>query len=165
MDPAPVMSAQAANSSPAKFFTMRGRISVRVGENIESGQIRWSKLPDEERLELFTPFGSQVAELVKVTNGRVTLRRDLETISAESFGELTLSLLGVPLDMDSIAAWTQGVGLKENESIEQQFGNGDKWQVTVERMQIRGVHRFASRLSAVSGDTIVRLVIDEWQAE
>lgn len=162
---APEPPAQAGSSLPAKFFTLRGRISVRVGDRIESGQIRWAKQAAEERLELFTPFGSQVAELVKATNGRVTLRRDRETIAAESIGELTSSLLGVPLDMDAIANWTQGIGLKENTSIEQRFGNGDVWQVTIERLQTRGVHQFASRLSALSGDTVVRLVIDEWQTE
>ena len=158
-------SARMPDSLTAEFFSLRGRISVRVGDKIETGQIRWAKRPDEERLEVFTPFGSQIAELVKVTNGRVTLRRDQETIAAESIGELTSSLLGVPLDMDAIATWTQGIGLKENAPIEQRFGNGDMWQVTVGRMQTRGVHRFASRLSAVRGDTVVRLVIDEWQAE
>ena len=144
---------------------MRARISVRVGDKIDSGQIRWARLPNEERLEVFTPFGGQVAELVKVTNGRVTLRRDQETITAASIGELTSSVLGVPLDMDAIAIWTQGIGLRENESIEQRFGNGEAWQVTVGRLQTRGAHQFASRLSALSGDTVVRLVIDEWQAE
>ncbi len=165
IDPIPAALAPTASLSPAKFFTLRGRISVRVGDRIESAQIRWVKLPDEERLEVFTPLGSQVAELVKGAAGGVTMRRDHETTTAESIAELTSSLLGVPLDMDAIASWTQGVGLKENESIEQRFGNGDAWQVTVERLQSRGIHQYASRLSAISGETVVRLVIDEWRAE
>jgi outer membrane biogenesis lipoprotein LolB len=165
IDSLPVTSAPAWNLPPAKFFSLRGRISVRVGDKIESGQIRWAKLPDEERLEVFTPFGSQVAELLKVKNGHVTLRREQQVITAESMGELTSSLLGVSLDMDAIAGWTQGTGLKENEAIEQRFDNGEAWQVTVERLQTRGDHRFASRLSAIRGDTVVRLVIDEWQAQ
>ena len=165
MHPTPAISVQAPQSIPANFFTLRGRLSVRVGDKIESGQIRWSKLPDEERLEVFTPFGSQVAELVKTARGRATLRRNAEIISAETIAELTSSVLGVPLDMDAIAIWTQGIGLKENEPVEQRFGNGDVWQVTVERLQTRGVHRIAARVSAINGDTVVRLVIDEWQAE
>lgn len=158
-------SAPATSLSPAKYFTLRGRISVRVGDKIESAQIRWTKTPDEERLEVFTPFGSQVAELVKSAGGGVTLRREHEITTAESIAELTSSLLGVPLDMEAIAIWTQGIGLKENESIEQRLGNGDAWQVTVESLQNRGIHQYASRLSAISGDTVVRLVIDEWRTE
>jgi outer membrane biogenesis lipoprotein LolB len=165
IDPAGVTATQPASASPAPHFTLRGRISVRVGEKIDLAQIRWARLPDEERLEVFTPFGSQIAELVRMPGGRVTLRRDQEAISAESIGELTSSVLGVPLDMNAIAVWTQGIGLNENVSSEQRFGNGDAWQVTVERLQARGPHRFASRLTASRGDTVVRLVIDEWQAE
>jgi outer membrane biogenesis lipoprotein LolB len=163
--PAPAPPARQAIALSADFFTLQGRISVRVGEKIESGQIRWAKLPDEERLEVFTPFGSQIAELVKVTGGQVTLRRDHEMLTAASIGELTSSLLGVPLDMDAIALWTQGIGLKDNEVAEQRLANGDVWQVTAERLRVSGVHRFASRVSAVKGDTVVRLVIDEWRAE
>ena len=161
----PVSSPQPPVASPAQFFTLSGRISVRVGDKIESAQIRWTKMPGEERVQVFTPFGSQVAELVKSASGRATLRRGLETIAADSIDQLTRSLLGVPLDMDAIGIWTQGIGLKEDESSEQRFGNGDLWQVTVGRLQSRGVHRYASRLSAVKGDTVVRMVIDEWQAE
>ncbi|MBL0121224.1 MAG: outer membrane lipoprotein LolB [Betaproteobacteria bacterium] len=168
IDPMPATSAAPALATgllPAKYFTLRGRISVRVGDKIESAQIRWTKTPDEERLEVFTPFGSQVAELVRSDGGGVTLRREHEITTAESIAELTSSLLGVALDMDAIAIWTQGIGLKENESIERRFGNGAAWQVTVERLQNRGIHRYASRLSAISGDTVVRLVIDEWRSE
>ena len=161
----PVGLAPPPNALPAKFFTLVGRISVRVGDKIESGQIRWTKMPNEERVQVFTPFGSQVAELDKSATGRATLRRGQETIVADSVGELTWSLLGVPLDMEAIGTWTQGIGLKENEAIEQRFGNGDVWLVTVERMRANGVYHFASRLSAVKGDTAVRLVIDEWQAQ
>ncbi len=157
--------AQAASSTQAPFFTLHGRISVRVGDRLDTGKIQWSKLPTEERLQFFTPFGSQVAELIKAANKPVTLRRDQETLTAANIGELTASLLGVPLDMEAIATWTQGIGLNENEETEKRFANGDTWQVTAERFKMQGAHRIASRLSAIKGDTVVRLVVDEWRAE
>ena len=129
-------------------------VDTRKADAINNGQSYIIDVPSE-----------QVAELVKSASGRATLRRGLETIAADSIDQLTRSLLGVPLDMDAIGIWTQGIGLKEDESSEQRFGNGDLWQVTVGRLQSRGVHRYASRLSAVKGDTVVRMVIDEWQAE
>ena len=161
----PIATTPTQIAEQAKYFTLQGRISVRVGGRLDAGKIQWSKLASEERLQLFTPFGSQVAELVKTASGPVTLRRDKETLRAATIDELTTSLLGVPLDMDAIAAWTQGIGLNENEETGKKFANGDAWQVTVERFQSRGAHRFASRLSAIKGDTVVRLVVDEWKAE
>jgi len=155
----------APTALPATLFHLEGRISIRVGERLDPGKITWTRTAQEERIKFFTPFGSQVAELVKVAGGKVTLRRDQETMTADSISELTSVLLGVPLDMDSIAAWTQGIGLRENESVEKRFGNGDVWQVTAEKFQVRGDYRFVSRLTAISAETVVRLVIDEWRAQ
>ncbi|MEP7155362.1 MAG: outer membrane lipoprotein LolB [Betaproteobacteria bacterium] len=154
-----------AAALPAKYFELQGRISVRVGERLDPGKITWTRSAQEERIKFFTPLGSQVAELVKVSGGPVTLRRGQETLTAATFTELTATMLGVPLDMDAIAAWTQGIGLTENESVEKRFGNGDVWQVTAEKFQSQGAYRFASRLTAISAETVVRLVIDEWHAE
>lgn len=151
--------------SPASFFTLRGRISVRVNDKLESGQILWTRLGTEERIELFTPFGNQVAELVKPRDGRVTLRRGHEIDTAASMEDLTRALLGVSLDLDAMARWTQGVGLVDGVAAERKFLNGDAWQVTADRLQPRGGHQFASRVSAIRGDIVVRLVIDEWRAE
>lgn len=151
----------------AAYFALQGRLSVRVGDRLDSGNIRWSRKPDEERIALFTPFGSQLAEVLKRTDGdgRVTMRKDNETIVAESIEALTSSLFGVGLDLDAIAAWTQGAGLADGVSTERMFANGMIWQVTAERFSMRGPHRIAGRLSAISGDTVVRVVIDEWQAQ
>jgi outer membrane biogenesis lipoprotein LolB len=149
----------------ANFFTLQGRISVRVGDKLESGRVSWIKLATEERIELFTPFGGQVAELIKPSSGRVTLRRGHEIESAATMEALTMALLGVPLDTEEVARWTQAIGLTDDIEAEKSFSNGDKWRVTAFRVQARGNHQFASRISAIRGDTVVRLVIDEWLAQ
>lgn len=151
-------------SAVAKYFVLLGRISVRVGDRLDTGNITWRRQPDEERLSVFTPFGTQIAELLRQGNGRVALRRDKETTFADSINALTEEVLGIALDMDAIAAWTQGIGLTDGVAVEKRFANGEVWQVTAERLQARNQYQFASRLSAVHGDTVVRLVIDEWQA-
>ncbi len=150
----------------AQYFSLVGRISVRVNDKIDSGQIRWSRSPVEERIGLYSPLGSQVAELVSGTQTRaVTLQRGKEMVTADSVGELTQSLLGVRLDLDRMAAWVQGVGLQENVNTDMTLINGDVWQVTAERYQSNGNYRFASRVCAVRSDIVVRLVIDEWMPQ
>ncbi len=162
---APPPPAASTTASPANYFSLQGRISVRVGDKLESGRVTWAKLPTEERIELFTPFGSQVAELIKDSSGRVTLRRGREIETAASMETLTLALLGVALDIEEVARWTQAIGLTDDVDAEKTFSNGDKWLVTASRVQGRSNHQIASRVSAVRGDTVVRLVIDEWRAE
>ena len=163
MPPAAIATKPTDAVAFAQYFSLNGRISVRVNDRVDSGQIRWTRSPVEERIGIYSPLGSQVAELVGDAGKRVvTLRQGKETKTADSVGELTQSLLGVPLDLNRMAEWVQGVGLRENESIEATFDNGDVWRVTAERYQLSGNHRFASRVTANRDDIVVRLVIDEW---
>ena len=144
-------------------FSLNGRISVRINDRIDSGQIRWHRNADEERIGLYSPLGSQVAELVSDRRaGTVTLRQGKETTSAATVAALTQSLFGVPLDLKRLAAWAQGVGLVENEFADIALDNGEIWRVSAERYQSVGNHQFASRVIATSGDIVVRLVVDEW---
>lgn len=161
----PSVASTALTGEPmfAQHFLLSGRISVRVNDKIDSGQIRWYRRPQEERIGLYTPLGSQVAELVSDKDTRmVTLRQGSETVTAASVAELTQSLLGAPLDLDRMAAWVQGIGLRENEITDATLANGDSWRVTAERYQSSGNYRFASRVIATKGEIVVRLVIDEW---
>ena len=162
-------SIAASRSEVAKLadqFSLTGRISVRVGDKIDSGQIRWQRTARGERIGLYSPLGSQVAELVsdKVAD-TVTLRQGKVTLTAASIAELTQSLLGIPLDLDMLAAWVQGRGLLENQSVDVAFANGDRWLVTAENFQAVGKHQFASRVIALNKDIVVRLIVDEWLPE
>ena len=147
----------------AAYFSLTGRISVRVSDKIDSGQIQWVRGVENERIRLFSPLGSQVAELVSdKKTGVVMLRQGTQTVTSVSVSELTQSLLGVRLELDRVAEWVQGIGLIENQATDVMLVNGEAWRVTAERYQTSGNFRFASRLSATRGDTAVRLVIDEW---
>ncbi|MEO8386054.1 MAG: outer membrane lipoprotein LolB [Betaproteobacteria bacterium] len=150
----------------AAQFSLTGRISVRVGDKIDSGQIRWQRSAVAERIGLYSPLGSQVAELVsEKTAGTATLRQGKELLTATSVADLTQSLLGVPLDLDRLAAWVQGQGLLENVSVDIEFADGEHWLVTAEGFQAVGRYQFASRVIARNKDTVVRLIVDEWLPE
>ena len=160
---APTPAVAVGEMAAARYFSLNGRISVRVNDRVDSGQIRWRRSAEEERIGLYSPLGSQVAELVSDKRTRVvTLRQGKETLEAASVAQLAQSLLGVPLDLDRMAGWVQGSGLRENEIVEATLANGDVWHVTAEGFQRNGNYRFASRVIATSRDTVVRLVVDEW---
>ena len=163
-DPLPSVPEAAATMAP--YFLLNGRISVRASDKVDSGQIRWHRSAIEERVGLYSPLGSQVAELLSDKRALVvTLQQGKDTIAASSVSELTQSLLGVPLDLDRVAEWTQGYRLRENEVTEVMLANGDQWNVTAERYVVSGNHRYASRVIAIKGDIVVRLVIDEWMPQ
>jgi outer membrane biogenesis lipoprotein LolB len=149
---------------------LNGRVSVRVGERLETAKIVWSRGRAEERLQFFTPFGSQVAEVIVSRDGPsagdVTLRRGSETVSASSMAQLTESLLGAALNTDEIARWVQGAGLREDQVVEVTLKDGAVWQVTAEKFQEKfRPDRVVTRLLAIKGDTVVRLFVDEWKRQ
>jgi outer membrane biogenesis lipoprotein LolB len=162
--PAPPKATEATVSRLAESFELTGRISVRVGDRLETAKIIWLRSPAMERLQLFTPFGSQVAEVVRNGSADVTLRRGTDVTTATSIAELTESLLGAPIDTEEIARWVQGGGLTEDEVVEVLLKDGTKWQVTAEKFQTRLLpDRVVTRLLAIKGDTVVRLFVDDWQ--
>lgn len=178
----PSQSAVGRVTSEAQFFTLTGRLSIRQNDRLDSVKIVWSKDAREERLKFFTPFGSQLAELVKITpdGGRaeITLNNGNQITRAVSIDELTESVLGVALEVDQIARWIQGTGLTEDLPQDIRLRDGSVWQVTAERFQnAQDIYRYAARISAVkgahtavgaqfvAGDISLRLVVDEWRAQ
>ncbi len=155
----------------AKYFSLTGRISVRVDDRLDSAKIIWERNHDGERLKFFTPFGSQLAEVARDKDGRTTMSQGGETVAAESIEVLTQSLLGVALETDEVARWVQGDHLTENKPFEFASADGTVWQVTAEKFESVSAnsaseYRYVSRLTAVKAKdgTRVRLVVDEWKA-
>jgi outer membrane biogenesis lipoprotein LolB len=156
--------------SIAASFSLDGRLSVRVGERLDSVKLLWLKGADSEKLQFFTPFGSQLAELSQDEGGPAILLRGKEVTQAASVRALTESFIGIALDTNEIGRWAQGVGLDDGVPRDFQLDDGSHWQVTAERMQTATtaerpgeVFRHAAKIKAVKGDIIIRLVIDEWR--
>lgn len=162
--PAPPAARTSTDIPLVESFQLTGRISVRVGDRLETAKIIWQRSPAQERLQFFTPFGSQVAEVERNGSADVTLRRGTEVTTAASIASLTESLLGASLDTAEIARWVQGAGLTEDEVVEVLLKDGAKWQVTAEKFQVRLLpDRVVTRLLAVKDETVVRLFVDDWQ--
>ena len=166
----PAVMFPTANVSIASYFSMTGRLSVRAGERLDSVKLVWLKDQRLQRLQFFTPFGSQVAEVLQADGGVATLRQGKEVVTAESLATLTESFLGVALDTAEIGQWIQGAGLVDGEPRDMLLRDGSSWRVTAERFQVatapnrpREIFRYAARLTAVKGDITIRLVVDEWQ--
>jgi outer membrane biogenesis lipoprotein LolB len=159
-------------------FVLKGRLSVRVGEKLDTARIEWtrestpnatSSAETRESMRFFTPFGSQVAEVI-AEKGKATLRRDKEIFEATGMAALTQQLVGVAINTDSLARWVQGIDLDKAVpvTLSQDSTSSDsqprKWQITAENFRpITGApgSRVAARINAIEGDTVLRLVIDE----
>ncbi|MEI6738326.1 MAG: lipoprotein insertase outer membrane protein LolB [Pseudomonadota bacterium] len=150
-------------------FELTARISVRVAEKLDSAKIVWIRSPPNETLKLFTPFGSQIAEVVADRDGaRIQRAGDTTTTaSAATVADLMAVAIGVRLDTAALARWVQGFDLQTTFDMDVFPGGGvvRAWSVQAENLRVIDSARVASRITAISGDTVVRVVIDEFRAQ
>ena len=141
----------------AARFELHARLSVRTADKLDVVNIHWRRTPPDETLKISTPFGTQLAELAADQHGAVMRRADQPNtpVRAVSVSELMAEGIGVRLDTADLARWVQGFDLQGGEFTK-------KWDVKVENFRIINGARVASRLTAVAGDTVVRVVIDEF---
>ncbi len=147
-------------------FELTARVSVRVADKVDVIKIVWSRHPPEERLAIFSPFGSQIAEVVSNRDG-ATLRRtdnDHAPLRADSVADLMASAVGVRVDTFALARWLQGYDLQTtwDSSAFPEAGGGRTWQVEAENFRVIDGVRVAARVTAISADTVVRVVIDKF---
>jgi outer membrane biogenesis lipoprotein LolB len=105
---------------------------------------------------LASPIGNEVARIESGPGGAVLHIADGESHQAESFAVLTERILGVGLDPAALAAWLHGQPPAE--------GLGPEWRVTIDESQQAGAVTIARRMSATSGDVLVRLFVDSYRA-
>lgn len=137
-----------------RAFEMAGRLSVARAGQGEILRLRWRHAPASAAWVLATPVGTEVARIEREEAALTVHRPGAAPISASSFAELTENLLGAALDERLLIAWLHGRPLA---------GPGD-WAVTIDESQRIGGQALARRITASQGDTVVKLVVDDYRA-
>ena len=140
-------------SVPAAFEAS-GRLAVRQGQRSDIAKLRWTRHRDSDLWVISSPLGNEVARVESGAGGATLTRAGAASESADSFQTLTEKLLGVPLDPDAIAGWLHGGAPAA--------APGD-WQVTIDESRRAGRVDLAKRITAIRGDVVVKLVIDEYR--
>jgi outer membrane biogenesis lipoprotein LolB len=141
-------------SAVPRSFEMNGRLAVRQGDRSDIARLRWSHRPSADVWVIASPLGNEVARIESSAGGAILHRAGGAPEKAESFAVLTERLLGVALDPDALSAWLHGSSRGELPT---------DWKVSVEETQRAGNVDLARRITASRGDTVVRLVVDEYR--
>lgn len=147
-------------------FALSGRLSVRIGDRLDSVRIEWTREGNKELINFFSPFGSQLAQVSASSEGANLVRGD-QTEYAPTVGALTQSLLGTPIDTALLSRWVQGA--VDLMSVDVAAVSGDRlirWTVRAEAIRaVDGIvgGRFATRITASEGDTTIRLFVDQFR--
>jgi outer membrane biogenesis lipoprotein LolB len=166
----PIVSAPESTITAAYVanFAITARVSVRVGEKRDTVKLDWTRRPPDESIKIFTPFGAQVADISANRDGammRYSAGKTTETLSAATVADLTSQAMGVRIDTVILARWVQGIDLtgQANPSAFPESASAPAWTVEAEDFRLIDGAKVASRVTAISGDTVVRVVIDEFR--
>jgi outer membrane lipoprotein LolB len=116
-------------------FALAGRLSIRVGDRLDSVRIEWTRDANKETINFFSPFGSQLAQVSASAEGASLARGD-QTEYAPTVGALTQSLLGTPIDTALLARWVQGLDVSVASNISSATGDRlARWTVRTESVR------------------------------
>ena len=133
-------------------FEMSGRISIRQADRSDIAKLRWSRRSGEDTWVIASPLGNEIARIESTPAGAILAGSNAD--SAPSFEALTERVLGVALEPDQLAAWLHG-------QVPGNIPGG--WKVVVDETQAAGAVTLARRLTATRGETVVRLVVDDYR--
>jgi outer membrane biogenesis lipoprotein LolB len=177
----PSGGATSQSGALAAEFSIAGRFSARNGTEQVSGQFRYSQNGGSRTLNLFSPLGTPLADIV--ANGEVATLTQANgaTQSAESLSGLLRSVIDLPVTDVTLAAWLQGqpsstdaartTGIARNEAGMPTVFVESGWEILIsERMQASdsasGVAIAPKRMRWTlvgQPETEVRWVIDQWR--
>jgi outer membrane biogenesis lipoprotein LolB len=143
-----------ALASVPRSFEMAGRIAISQGERSDIARLRWTRSKGSDLWVISSPLGNEVARIESTARSATLAQAGSPAQEAASFQALTLSLLGVALDPDLLAAWLHGGRPGEESS---------GWKFTIDETQGEGPVRVARRMTATRGDATVKLVVDSYR--
>jgi len=136
-------------------FEVSGRLAVRQEQRSDIAKLRWTRNRGADVWVIASPLGNEVARVQSDASGATLDLPDGSEVSAPTFESLTERILGVGLDPDEVAGWLHGHAPAQSRG---------GWKVSIDETQHAGAVELARRLTATRGDTVVRLVIDDYRA-
>ena len=162
--------------TPRSHFSLSGRFSAKTSAEQVSGQFRYTQTESQRSLNLFSPLGTPVADIVASRDAATLTQASGSTQSAASLADLLRTVIDLPVTDAMMSAWLQGLPLtletaalsgleRDATGLPTRFVESG-WEIQISaRMESnpRAPRRMRWSLMGQS-DTEVRWAIDEWSA-
>ncbi|WP_292807995.1 lipoprotein insertase outer membrane protein LolB [Methylotenera sp.] len=150
-------------------FQLRGRIGVQTNSKGFSGNLSWDHGANSDDIALFSPLGSQVAQITasseKITltdaNGKQQAATNAET--------LTYQTLGWSLPLSGLADWSLGRPSKSpiEASTWDEQGllttlNQDGWKIELSNYAEQNGYLLPSKIFLKSDQVNLKLLVENW---
>jgi outer membrane lipoprotein LolB len=89
-------------------FSLVGRMAVQTDKRGLSGSTRWKHTDEEDHILLYSPLGSQVADIRSTPRGATLVTSDKKTWQADSPNALFYTATGMDLPITGLTDWVLG---------------------------------------------------------
>lgn len=149
-------------------FNLKGKIGVQANRNSFSGSLHWQHALETDHIALFSPLGSQVAD-IKKTQTFVTLTDNQgQAITEKNAEALTEKVLGWQLPLAGLSDWVLGRPSQTGLSDREWDGDGklikltqNGWQIEYMEYTKIDAYQLPVKMHLQHGNVKIKLVIQQ----
>ncbi len=151
-------------------FSLTGRLGVTTNPKGFSGRVAWQHKADGDNIDIFSPIGGKVANIIKTDDEIQLTNSKNETISAPDAETLTAQSLGFRLPLSGLIDWALGRPGKtsladyvtwDNEGKIQHLQQ-DGWDITYHDYAFNDGYFLPKKITLRSDDLIIKLIVENW---
>lgn len=152
-------------------FNVNGKIGVQYQGKGYSGSFTWQHQVERDEVALFSPLGSQVAQIQRDAQGATLVDSESRIYKAASIEELTQSVLGWTLPIAGLQYWVQGHPSPTSTALRQQDPQNQRlqqlqqegWQIDYQQYQDYQTFALPSKMRLDRPELTLKLILQEWQ--
>ncbi len=165
----PVKDVQRPLRESIASYVLEGRVSVRRGNDARQAGIVWQHDTASDVIELSGPLGQNAARLTRDISGAHLQTASRESYSAPDWETLSERVLGVALPLNNMALWAtarfqRNVPVRRDASSRPLHAVVDGWQIDYLAYESALPEALPSLIEINRDDIVVRLKVDQWQA-
>jgi outer membrane lipoprotein LolB len=152
-----------------QHYSIKGRLGVVTQKQGFSGGIDWHHQIANDNIEVFSPLGGKVADIVKTATEVTLTSQDGHSIKANDAETLTEIALGWRLPLSGLSAWS--LGRPSNSKIE--FSSWDEqgrltllkqdgWVISYENYSVNNGYDLPGKIVLKSEKVNLKLLVDKW---
>jgi outer membrane lipoprotein LolB len=151
-------------------FKIEGRLGVQSDKQGISGTVHWHHLKVSDEMNLYSPLGGKIAEILNDNNGVKLTTSDNQVFKAHDPEALTESTLGWRLPITKLSDWIVGrpangaiSNVKWDDDGKLKKFNQEGWEISYLEYKESNQVMLPRKMNIRNSKLNLRLVIDRWE--
>ncbi len=151
-------------------FKIEGRLGVQSDKQGISGTVHWHHLKVSDEMNLYSPLGGKIAEILNDNNGVTLTTSNNQVFKAQDPEALTESTLGWRLPITKLSDWIVGrpangaiSNVKWDDDGKLKKFNQEGWEISYLEYKESNQVVLPSKMNIRNSKLNLRLIIDRWE--